>query len=103
MVEVMVAFITGGFGLVGILIPILIKQNRAIKSVQEDSAAAREQVQNSHRSNLRDDLDMVMAGVHRIEQTLDNQATALNNMRIDLGWERRERMDLAHRVERLEP
>jgi len=85
---VLSAWISGGLALAGVLttviLPKILKQGRAIHAV-------REQVQNSHGTNLRDDLDQVLYGIgHITEQIAD--------IRTDLAWERRERMDLAERL-----
>jgi len=80
--EVLVAFITSGFGLVGVLagyiVPNMFKQRRLMSEV-------REQVANSHSTNLRDDLDHVRDLLYKV---IDGQA----QFREDLAIERRERI-----------
>lgn len=102
---VLVAFITSGFGLVGVLagyiVPALLKQNKAMKIVQADSAAAREQVQNSHGTNLRDDLDKALAGIAMVLEGQRQHTMDINGVRVDLALERRERITLAERVAHL--
>lgn len=53
-VEVVVALITA---VQGILIALLARQSSRVKQIAADARAAREQVQNSHTVNLRDDFD----------------------------------------------
>lgn len=93
--EVLVAFITSGFGLVGVLagyvLPNLHKQKKVVNEV-------REQVSNSHSTNLRDDLDRAIHGIERVLTVLDTHGQSIADLRTDLAWERRERMDLAQRV-----
>lgn len=93
--DVLVAFITSGFGLVGVLagviVPLLVRQKRAMKEVKH-------QVSNSHKTNLRDDLDRAIHGIERVLTVLDQHGQQIADLRTDLAWERRERMDLAHRV-----
>lgn len=94
---VLIAFITSGCALVGVLVtviaPRVIRQGRALDEV-------RDQVSNSHGTNLRDDLDLIRdemrAGFHLLTDRLSDVAT-------DLAWERRERMDLAERTEGKRP
>lgn len=96
--EVLTAFITSGFGLVGVLggviIPLLFRQKKAMKEV-------RHQVQNSHTTNLRDDLDRAVHGIERVLTVLDQHGQQITDLRTDLAWERRERMDLAQRVKQI--
>ena len=89
---VLAAFIGGVFALVAALVSVMVpklhRQGRDMKTI-------REQVQNSHGTNLRDDLDFVrdlVLGVHE----------ELKDMRTDIAWERRERADLTRRVELVE-
>lgn len=68
-------------GLFGVIIP---KMHRNTESLHE----VREQVSNSHGSNLRDDLDFIR------DVVLD--------VKTDLGWLRREQLDQARRITLLE-
>lgn len=105
--EVAVAFITGLLGVIGIGVgEVLRRQCKAIKGVREDSAVAREQVQNKHGTNLRDDLDLMahdiktlVRGQEQHQQMLEAHQTALSSLRVDMSWERRERMALASRIQ----
>jgi len=90
--EILVALITGGLGLVAAIsaatIPRIHRQGRALEVVKE-------QVVNSHRTNLRDDLDVIRDEMREGFRAL---ADAISNVNTDLAWERRERMDLAERL-----
>lgn len=95
----MVAFITSGCALVGVLVSVLVplawKQRKVIAEV-------RDQVANSHSTtNLRDDLDRVLDGISLLHQGQRQHTEDISNLRTDIAWERRERMDLARRVEKL--
>lgn len=101
----LIALIYAGFGLVGVLATLVVPRLHAQK---KELRAVREQVQNSHKTNLRDDIDRVIGlaeslveGQARHEGLLQLHGTALTNLRTDLAWERRERMDLSHRVDAL--
>lgn len=82
MVEIVVAVVAGMFGLLSIIVQQLL--NRARK----DMAVVKEQIANSHGTNLRDDLDFIR------DLVLDVKA--------DVGWVRRDHIDLTHRVALLE-
>lgn len=87
--SVQVALITAGFPLIAamaaLLIPMFFKQRKQTEII-------REQVANSHKSNLRDDIDLV---IKLVETVRDDVA----NLRADVAWERRERMDDVRRLE----
>lgn len=102
---VQAALITGGFSLIGILLTYLTRQTqRLIKH----SKATRWQVQNSHATNLRDDLDVIRdlvqksveTGERALEATKENRY-AIETLRGDLTVERRERIQLEDRVDGL--
>jgi len=98
-----VALISGVLALIGIIVgEVLRRQGNALKEVREHAAAVREQTQNSHTTNLRDDIDAVKDGVSALLMGQQLHADAITNLRTDLAWERRERMDLASRVSRID-
>jgi hypothetical protein len=68
-------------GLFGVIIPRLWHNTRSLHEVKE-------QITNSHGSNLRDDLDFIR----------DN----ILDMRADIGWVRRDHLDLTRRVDTIE-
>jgi hypothetical protein len=85
---VQVAFVAGGFGVItslialfGVLIPKIHRNTDALAEVKE-------QVANSHGTNLRDDLDFIR------DLVLDVKA--------DIAWVRRDHLDLIERVEIIE-
>lgn len=103
--SVQVAIVTGLFGLLaaltGLLVEAMRRQGKAIGEAREHAHAAREQVQNSHTStNLRDDVDQVLAALDRIEQTHRQYGTDMSGLREEIRHERTERLDLERRVDR---
>ena len=103
---VQAAIVTGIFGFLvtvaGLVGKMLVRQRAELAEVREHAAAARYQVQNSHTTNLRDDLDKVIEGVQQLLDGQKDHQLSISDLRVDLAWERRERMDLAHRVARLD-
>ena len=103
--SVQVAAITGAFGvlvaLVGVFTEALRRQGKAIGQVREDTSAAREQVQNEHTdTNLRDDVDAVLAALERIEHAQRQYDTDIGGLREEIRHERVERNDLEQRLDR---
>lgn len=91
---VVVAFVTGLLAIIGTAVAeVLRRQHKAIGALKENSDIVREQTQNSHKTNLRDDIDRVIHGIDMLTEQM-------NVIRLDTAWERRERMDLAARFER---
>lgn len=98
--EVSIALITT---VGGILTAVLVKLNR----VGRDASAARDQVQNDHDTNFRDDLDdkhgvvdakldaqdakldLVLAAVKGLVESDRNQWTAIERLRSGRRWYRR--------------
>lgn len=85
------------------------RQHKAISEVRinseqarEHSAVARQQVQNSHTTNLRDDIDDLKAGIQSVLDMQLIHTDAIVTLRQDLTWERRERIDVAARLSRIE-
>lgn len=76
------ALIAGLFGLLSIIAQQLLARAR------KDMAVVKEQIANSHGTNLRDDLDFIR------DLVLD--------VKTDIGWVRRDHVDLVHRVTLLE-
>lgn len=82
MTEIMVALIGTGGSIVGIALPLMWKAHgRRLDAITD-------QVRNSHGTNLRDDLDFIR------DVVLD--------VRTDIGWVRRDHIDLVKRVDALE-
>ncbi|MFD6636776.1 hypothetical protein ACFWDN_13275 [Micromonospora chalcea] len=102
---VQVALVTGAFGL---LLEVLRRQNNKLNEVKADTQAARSQVQNSHATNLRDDLDKVINGLDRVidgqerhDEALRQQGQEIGGLRRDLAHERVERLSVAERVDKI--
>lgn len=82
MSDVVVATVAGCFGLLSIVVQQLLAR------AKKDMAVVKEQIANSHGTNLRDDLDFIR------DLILD--------VKSDVGWVRRDHTDLVHRVALLE-
>ncbi|MEU9126573.1 DUF2746 domain-containing protein [Kitasatospora sp. NPDC048540] len=85
---------------VGVVVELLRRQGRAISEVRDHAQEARDQVANTHSTNLRDDLDRVIAGLDRV---LDGQARheeALHDLRREVAHERSERLAVAERLDK---
>lgn len=78
--------------LVGVALELLRRSHQRLGEVKE-------QVQNSHGTNLRDDLDQVVAAVSRIESAQTLNATAITELRAELRHERVERLDVERRLD----
>lgn len=81
-------FVAAIAALAGILIELI----RRHKMVAEDIAATREQVQNSHSTNLRDDID-------QLHDTVRLVLSSTESLRAELAQERRERMAVSNRLD----
>lgn len=103
--EVLVAFITSGFALLGsllaIIVPRLWQNTNHLKAQTATLKTVQDQVQNSHGSNLRDDIDNALKGIGLLLAGQEKHSEELSSLRTDLTLERRERIDLAHRVDAL--
>lgn len=84
-----------GLGVVGVMR----RQSRALGEVRENAREAREQVTNSHKTNLRDDLDRVINALELVLEGQRRHDSELSQLRSDLGQERRERLELEVRVD----
>lgn len=95
----MASFVSSGFALVGVLagliVPRLHKNTRTLRAQDAVLETVREQVQNSHGTNLREDVDKVLAGIGRLDERLTVVA-------LDVNWLRREQFDQARRLTLIE-
>lgn len=92
--------------LVGVLTEALRRHHKAITEVKENTREAREQVKNSHKTNLRDDLDTV---VLLLNKALENQAVHdesmrtlsadIGGLRAEIRHERDERLEVSRRLD----
>ncbi|WP_394615873.1 hypothetical protein JNUCC0626_40085 [Lentzea sp. JNUCC 0626] len=104
---VMIALISSGFGFLGIVAGLLKRQDKKLNEVKEHTAEARKQVQNTHTTNLRDDvdrvierLDAVLAGQTRHDEAFREHGQEITALRRDLSHERAERLAVAERLDR---
>lgn len=93
---VLVAVITGGFGFLGICVTVLASR---MKATNKAVHATQEQVQNSHKTNLRDDLDRLHDDVRLVLTTQEQHGKEIGGIRTDLAHERDERLDVARRLD----
>lgn len=99
---VQVAIIGGGFGLVSLVVGELFRrQNKVIQGV-------RDQVQNSHETNLRDDVDRVLEGMDRLiegqerhNDDLRQHGREIGGLRAEIRHEREERLAADQRIDRV--
>ncbi|MEU0739267.1 DUF2746 domain-containing protein [Streptomyces sp. NPDC006134] len=78
--------------LVGAVAELLRRQHRVMGEV-------REQVSNTHQTNLRDDLDRVIAGLDRVLAGQTEHSRDIAALRADLSHERVERLAVAERLD----
>ncbi|MFF8845490.1 DUF2746 domain-containing protein [Streptomyces sp. NPDC015127] len=100
---VQVALVTAGgtvvVAVIGVFAELLRRQTATLSEV-------RDQVSNTHDTNLRDDLDSVM---HRLDRVIDNQTRQnealerhgrdLTSLREEIAHERRERLSVEERLD----
>lgn len=100
---VQVAAITAGgtvaVALVGVVVELLRRQSKAISTVAEHAAEARDQVANTHSTNLRDDLDAVAYRIDRVLELQERHSEDIAALRQDIAHERRERLAVAERLD----
>lgn len=94
---VQTAIVGGIFGTLAILLDR--RRGRDIKRVEEHAAEARYQVQNSHKSNLRDDIDRVLEGIDALHLGQRMHSSEIGGLRAELRQERVERLDVARRLD----
>lgn len=74
---------------------------RHAKSQKESINAVKHQVQNSHKTNLRDDLDDLRDAIQSVLSNQELTHRDLGQIRNDLATERTERLHLAGRIDGL--
>jgi hypothetical protein len=91
---VQVALIGGGFGMITLAVTELRtwRQNRQISQIKH-------QVQNSHETNLRDDVDRVLAGVETLVEGQRQHSQEISGLREEVRTERLERIDVERRLD----
>lgn len=85
--------------LVGVVVELLRRQAKAISEVAGHALEARDQVANTHSTNLRDDLDAVMFRIDRVIDGQERHNRDLAALREEIGHERRERLSVAERLD----
>lgn len=97
---------TVGVALLGIAAEFMRRQAKAITEVAGHAQEARDQVANTHSTNLRDDLDSVMYRLDRVldgqarhEESLREQGREISELRSDIAHERTERLAVAKRLD----
>jgi chromosome segregation ATPase len=101
--SVQVALVTAGgtlgVALVGVIAELLRRQAGAINEVREHTQEARDQVANTHSTNLRDDLDAVAYRIDRVLALQERHSEELSALRSEINHERRERLSVAERLD----
>src|SRR5881392_1484492 len=93
--SVQVAIITSLFGLITLLATHMLKSHKAMNQVKE-------QVMNSHSTNLRDDVTTVLNKLDRVIHIQDKHTDDISLLRLDVSWNRHEMRDLSRRVHNIE-
>jgi hypothetical protein len=75
------------------------RQSRTINEARDHAQEARDQVANTHSTNLRDDLDRVIAGLDRVLAGQERHEDALQGLRQEIAHERIERLAVAERLD----
>lgn len=104
---IVLSTIFGGiFGLLGIVLQRQHRTGNLLDRVAKHTEQAREQVQNSHKTNLRDDIDRLLEGVERLtegqnrqEATLERHGSEISGIRKDARVEREERISVSQRLD----
>ncbi|MFC4089363.1 DUF2746 domain-containing protein [Micromonospora sp. GCM10011541] len=86
---VQVAIVGGVFG---VLAELLRRQHKRLGEVKEHVA-------NSHTTNLRDDIDKVLAGLGQVIETQRQHGKEISGIREEIRHERVERMDVERRLD----
>ncbi|MEU8327301.1 DUF2746 domain-containing protein [Micromonospora sp. NPDC048839] len=90
---------TVSVALIGVVVELLRRQHKRLGEVKAHAAAARDQVQNSHTTNLRDDIDRVLAGLDQVIETQRQHGKDIGGLREELRTERIERIDVERRLD----
>ncbi|MER5851028.1 DUF2746 domain-containing protein [Streptomyces sp. NPDC002012] len=85
--------------LVGVLVELVRRQGTALNEVREHTQEARDQVANTHSTNLRDDLDRVISGLDRVLNGQAEHSRDIRELRTELSHERIERLAVSERLD----
>lgn len=94
--EVQVALIGAVVSVIGILVEVI---RRKVNEAASHASEAKEQVKNSHTTNLRDDLDKMHEDIKNVLELSRANADAVRDLGKDMRVEREERMALSHRLD----
>ncbi|AWY07591.1 membrane protein [Streptomyces phage Yosif] len=93
---------TGGtvvVALIGALVEFMRRQHNAINDIREHAAEARDQVANTHSTNLRDDLDDLHSDVRQVLDVLRQHGSEISGIRAEIRQEREERLAVSDRLD----
>ena len=92
--------------LLGLVAEALRRHSKSLNEVKENTREAKEQVKNSHKTNLRDDLDQVVLLLNRAlenqarhDESLRDLAHDVNGLRTEIRHERDERLEVSRRLD----
>ncbi|QMP84472.1 protein of unknown function DUF2746 [Streptomyces phage Endor1] len=85
--------------LIGVVVEMLRRNHKALTEVQENAQIARDQVANSHSTNLRDDMDRLHDDVREVLDVLRQHGKEIGGLREDLRQERVERLAVSDRLD----
>ncbi|MFD7976710.1 DUF2746 domain-containing protein [Streptomyces sp. NPDC059071] len=85
--------------LIGIAAEFMRRQAKAINEVAGHAQEARDQVANTHSTNLRDDLDAVAYRIDRVLALQERHSEEISALRQDIAHERRERLAVSERLD----
>ncbi|EFL15317.1 DUF2746 domain-containing protein [Streptomyces sp. C] len=101
--NVQVALVSAGgvvsAAFMGVVIELVRRQGAALAEVREHTQEARDQVSNTHTTNLRDDLDRVISGLDRVLEGQAEHSRDIRELRAELSHERVERLAVAERLD----
>ncbi|NWF28256.1 DUF2746 domain-containing protein [Streptomyces sp. PKU-EA00015] len=101
--NVQVALVSAGgvvtAAFMGVLVELVRRQGTALAEVREHAQEARDQVSNTHTTNLRDDLDQVISGLDQVLEGQAEHSRDIRELRTELSHERSERLAVAERLD----
>lgn len=112
-VSMIAAFASVIVALLGLLAEGMRRNHNALRAVKKDTRGTREQVENSHSTNLRDDIDVIVEKIERVAEIAEGLAEGQQNMtirvnqlrddqhasRVDAALERQERLAADDRIQ----
>lgn len=92
-VSMIAAFASVIVALLGLLAEGMRRNHNALRAVKKDTRGTREQVENSHSTNLRDDIDLLAQLLEKQDTKSDAVLEAVTYLRRDVQQEREERLE----------